>query len=78
MAATQIRDMPGDDFDAIVARAEANRQSVQQYLRQQVAEQATLRTKAEALRSIEENLAEYGPLFSTPDEIVAAIDAGRR
>jgi uncharacterized protein (DUF1778 family) len=78
MATIQIREIPQDEYDVIVRRAKANGQSIQQYMRQVVTEATSRPSKQEVLEAIEENVAKYGPLFASPEEIVAAIHDGRR
>lgn len=77
MPTIQIRDIPQDDYDVIVRRAKANGQSIQQYMRQFVIDFAFTPTNAELKLAVEANLAKYGTIATT-DEIIAAIDEGRR
>ena len=73
----QVRDVPQDAYDVIVARAKANGQSIQQYMRAMITDVAAKPTKAEAIASIRANLKKHGSRVTTAD-ILEALDAGRR
>lgn len=77
MATIQVRDIPEDAYEAIVRKANSSGQSIQQYMRQHVIDFAFTPTNAELRLAVEANLAKYGSLATT-DEIIAAIDEGRR
>ena len=77
MPTIQVRDIPQDAYDVIVARAKANGQSIQQYMRAMITDVAAKPSKAEALKNIEANLQKYGSKVTTED-ILEAIDHGRR
>lgn len=59
MATVQIRDIPEDVYETIRKRARAAGQSIQAYMREQVIDLATRRTKEEALAAVEATLAKY-------------------
>ncbi|MBC7595793.1 MAG: antitoxin, partial [Kineosporiaceae bacterium] len=48
MPTIQVRDIPQDAYDVIVARAKANGQSIQQYMRAMITDVAAKPSKAEA------------------------------
>ena len=77
MPTIQVRDVPQDAYEAIVERAKANGQSLQQYMRATIIDIAAKPSKAEAIASIRANLEKYGSRVTTED-ILEALDAGRR
>lgn len=77
MPTIQVRDVPQDAYDAIVERAKANGQSLQQYMRATIIESAAKRSKLEVVASVEANLRTHGSRVTTQD-ILDALDEGRR
>lgn len=69
MATVQIRDIPEDVYETIRKRARAAGQSIQAYMREQVIDLATRRTKEEALAAVEATLAKYQTPGPTPEWI---------
>jgi plasmid stability protein len=74
----QVREVPEETYRVIRLRAKAEGKSLQAFMRDLLIELASRRTKAEAAAAIEEALARYGGAGSTPEQIVAAVRAGRR
>ncbi len=56
-----IRNVPDATRDVLARRAEAAGQSMQEYLRARLIEDAGKRTRAEVFESIERRLREHGP-----------------
>jgi antitoxin FitA len=79
MATIQIRDVPDDVHELLVALAQEAGQSLQAYMRQQVVDLARARSrKASALAELEEFLERDGGTGTTVDQILADLDADRR
>lgn len=77
MATIQVRDIPEDAYDAIVRKAKANGQSIQQYARQFMIDFAFTPSKEELRLAIEANVRRFPHNITTAD-ILEAIDEGRR
>ncbi len=78
MATVQIRDIPDDVHEALVALAQEAGQSLQAYMRQQVVEMARSRArKAAALAELERYLERDGGLDVSAEQIVADLHADR-
>lgn len=74
MATIQIRDIPDDVYETIRRRARAAGQSLQAYMRQQVVEWGSRRTKAELFAELEARLAQDTGTGVTTDAILADLD----
>ncbi len=78
MATIQVREIPEETYQVIWRRARAEGKSIQAYMRDQVIAMAACPTKREALAAIESALERYGPVSSTPEDIVRDLHADRR
>ena len=73
MATVQIRDIPEDVYETIRKRARAAGQSIQAYMREQVIELATQRTKDEVMAAVESTLAKRTSASPTRESINAEL-----
>ena len=78
MATIQIRDIPEDAYEVLRRRARADGRSIQSYMREQVIEMTSARTKAEHLAAIEERLERLGAGPADRAQVLADLDADRR
>ena len=74
MATIQIRDIPDDVYETIRRRARAAGQSLQAYMREQVVEWGSRRTKSELFAELEERLAQDTGTGVTTAAILADLD----
>ncbi|MFD4407364.1 antitoxin [Nocardia sp. NPDC058499] len=77
MATIQIRDVPDEDAEILRRRAEAAGMSLQAYMRRELIASARRRTKAEAMATIREALAEDTRAGADADSIVSELRAAR-
>jgi len=78
MATIQIREIPEDAYETIRRRARAAGQSIQSYMRDQVLDLASRRTKEEAWAAVDSALAAEDSRGPTPKQIVADLAEDRR
>lgn len=78
MATIQIRELPEDAYETIRRRARAAGQSIQSYMRDQVVELASRRTKDEAWSAVEGALAAEDSPGATLKRIVGDLADDRR
>lgn len=78
MATIQIREIPEDTYETIRRRARAAGQSIQNYMRDQVLDLASRRTKEEAWAAVDSALAAERSSGSTLDQIVRDLAEDRR
>jgi len=78
MATIQIRELPEAAYETIRRRARAAGQSIQNYMRDQVVEMASRRTKDEAWAAVESTLATEDSPGSTLTSIVGDLADDRR
>ena len=78
MATIQIRDIPDEAYETIRRRARAAGQSIQNYMRDQVVELTSRRTKQEAWSMVEAALQTSGTAGATRDQILEDLAAERR
>ena len=78
MATIQIRELPEAVYETIRRRARAAGQSIQTYMRDQVVEMASRRTKDEAWAAVESRLATEDSPGSTLANIVGDLADDRR
>lgn len=78
MATIQIREIPEDAYETIRRRARAAGQSIQNYMRDQVVDLASRRTKEEAWAVVDSTLAAERSSGSTLDQIVRDLAEDRR
>jgi len=78
MATIQIRELPEDAYETIRRRARAAGQSIQSYMRDQVIELASRRTKEEAWAAVESALAAEDSPGSSMEGILDDLTHDRR
>jgi len=78
MATIQIRDIPEPAYEVIRLRARAEGKSIQAYMREQVIRMASNPTKDEAIAKLRQAARKFGPVWPSPEDIVADIHAERR
>jgi len=78
MATIQIREIPEDAYETIRRRARVAGQSIQGYMRDQVVDLASRRTKEEAWAAVDSALSAEESSGSTPEQIVADLAEDRR
>jgi len=78
MATIQIRELPEDAYEIIRRRARAAGQSIQSYMRDQVIELASRRTKEEAWAAVESALSAEDSPGSSMEDIVDDLGLDRR
>jgi len=78
MATIQIRELPEDVYETIRQRARAAGQSIQAYMRDQIIDLASRRTKAEAWAAVESMLSSPEFPGATLPEILEDLSADRR
>lgn len=78
MATIQIRDIPDDAYETIRRRAQQAGQSIQNYMRDQVIELSSRRTKSEVLAAIEASLSANPPAEATGEQIAEMVRSERR
>lgn len=78
MATIQIRELPEEAYETIRRRARAAGQSIQGYMRDQIVELASRRTKEEAWAAVEAAWAADDSPGSTLEQIVDDLAADRR
>lgn len=78
MATIQIRELPEDAYETIRRRARAAGQSIQAYMRDQVVELASRRTKEEAWATVESALAAEGSPGASMANVLDDLRADRR
>ena len=78
MATIQIRELPEDVYETIRRRARAAGQSIQSYMRDQVIELASRRTKEEAWAAVESALAAEDSPGSSMEGILDDLAHDRR
>ena len=72
-----VRNVPEEVRDELAKRAAAQRQSMQEYLRDELDRIVSFPTNAELMRRVRERKARYGSDI-TPEEILEARDADRK
>lgn len=77
MVKVTIRKVPDDVRDALVSRASARGQSLQEYLRRLLIEAAHRRDKGDVLEGIRNRTSQM-PIELTHEQIVDAVHEGRR
>lgn len=78
MATIQIREVPEDAYETLRRRARAAGQSIQAYMRDQVIDMASRRTKQEAWAMVESALAAEDTPGASLADIVEDLGADRR
>lgn len=78
MATIQIREIPHDAYETIRRRAQEAGQSIQSYMRDQVVEFASRRTKEEAWAAVDSAIVADDSPGGTLDSIIGALAEDRR